>query len=242
MQRLLRHKLLIGAVAALLAASAGGAYAATQSGGNPQQALINDVAKRLNVTPSQLRAAIQGALLDRLDAAVKAGRLTQAQANQIKQRIQQGEVPLPFAPFWRHRFGFGLAGGPPAPGMIHRGLRAAAGYLGLSRSQLLSDLRGGKTLAQVAHAQGKSVSGLEQAIVSAVTLRLDRLVTAGVITKHQEGLMVGRLSAFVDRLVTSGHVQVRMRGAVSGPGWSPPPVQVPAPSGAGPFGPPPPGP
>ncbi len=233
-------------MAALLAASAGGAYAATQSASNPQQALISDVAKRLGVSPSQLRAAIQGALLDRLDAAVKAGELTQAQANQIKQRIQQGGGALPFGLFWHHRFGFGLAGGPPAPGMLHRGLSAAAGYLGISKRQLLSDLQSGKTLAQVAQAQGKSISGLEQAIVSAVRSRLDRLTGAGVLTKQQEQLMLSRLSAVIDQLVRTGHLQIRMG---TGPGGPPfpgpmsgaPPVQVPAPSDLGALGPPPPG-
>ena len=249
MQRLLRHKLLVGAVAAVVAASAGGAYAATQSGSNPQQALFNDVANRLHVSPSQLRAAIQGALLDRIDAAVKAGQLTQAQANRLRQRIQQGAGPLGFGPFWRHRFGLvapGLLGGPPP--MLHRGLSAAARYLGLGDRQLLSELQRGKTLAQVAQAQGKSVSGLEQAILSALTVRLDRLVAAGVITKHQEQLSLKRLSGFIDRMVRSGHLQLRIhRGWGPGPGWGPgappppgpisgAPVPVPAPAGPAPYG------
>ena len=55
-----RHKLAILAAILAAAALAGGAYAATQSGGNPRQAFINDVARRLHVTPAQLRAALKG--------------------------------------------------------------------------------------------------------------------------------------------------------------------------------------
>src|SRR5579862_7844487 len=92
-----RRKMVIGAVVLALAASAGGAYAATQSGGSPRQAFLNDVAKRLHVTPQQLATAIQGATADQLQAAVKAGHLTQAQANALEKQLKAGG-PLPLGP------------------------------------------------------------------------------------------------------------------------------------------------
>ena len=53
-------------------AAAGGAYAATQtSGQNTRQAFLNDVAKRLHVTPQQLTAALNGASIDQLQAEVR---------------------------------------------------------------------------------------------------------------------------------------------------------------------------
>src|SRR5205823_9479933 len=79
----------IGTATLAVAALGGGAYAATQSSSNPRQAFLNDVAKRLHVTPQQLQSAVKGAYLDRLQAAVAAGKLTQGQANAIKQRIQR---------------------------------------------------------------------------------------------------------------------------------------------------------
>ncbi len=102
--RSLKRKLVIGLAALALAAFAGGAYAATQSSSpNTRQAFLNDVAKRLHVTPQQLSAALSGATLDQLQAAVKAGRLTQSQANKLEQRLKQnGTAPaLPFGFFAR---------------------------------------------------------------------------------------------------------------------------------------------
>ena len=83
MHRSLKRNLVIGLAALAVAAFAGGAYAATQnSGPTTRQAFLNDVAKRLGVTPQQLSAALNGATVDQLQAAVKAGRLTQTPARE----------------------------------------------------------------------------------------------------------------------------------------------------------------
>ena len=217
MQRLPKHRFLVALLAVLLLAGGGAAYAATQTGTNPQQALLNDVAKRLNVSPAQLRSAVQGALLDRIEAAVKAGQLTQAQANRLKQRIVKGGLPLGIiAGGGMRRHGFGPRGGfGPGPGFAGPAVGPFAGaakYLGISEKQLLSDLRGGKTLAQVAQAQGKSVSGLEQAIVSAETTRLDALVSKGYLTKAQEQRRLSLITRAIDRLVEHARIMAGPRG------------------------------
>ena len=196
MNGIFKHKLLIGATTAAVAAFAGGAYAASQSGTNPRQAFLNDVAKRLNVSPSQLNSAVKGAMIDKLNAAVKAGLLTQAQANQIEKNIQNGNAPFFGGPgFFGHRFG------GPGFGPASGGLSAAARYLGLSQSQLLSDLRSGKSLAQIASDQGKSVSGLKSAITDAVTSNLDKAVSSGELTKSQEQQILSNLSSRIDQIV-----------------------------------------
>jgi hypothetical protein len=84
-----------------------------------------------------------------------------------------------------HRFGG--RGGPGGP-FGHHGdeLAAAAVYLGLSRSDLMTELRSGKTLAQVAEAtSGKSVSGLVDALVSAAKAQLAQAVKDGKLTQAQ---------------------------------------------------------
>lgn len=209
MQLLLRHKLLIGGATLAMAATGGAAYAATQSGSNGQQAFLNDAAKRLNVSPTELRSALKSALIDRLNAEVKAGRLTQAQANKIEQRIEQsGRLPFFLAP-GGHRFFGGRVRGA---GVFH----AAATYLGVTNRQLLSDLRSGKSLAQIAKAHGKSVPGLEQAITTAEKTRLNRAVSNGKITAAQEQQLLNRLSAKISRLVNRTGIG---RHAGEGPGF-----------------------
>ena len=83
-----RRKAVVGVVTLAVAAFAGGAYAATERTANPRQAFLNDVAKRLNVTPQQLSAALKAALMDRLDAAVKAGRSRRRRPTAIEQRLE----------------------------------------------------------------------------------------------------------------------------------------------------------
>jgi hypothetical protein len=205
-----------------VAAFAGGAYAATSSTTNSRQAFLNDVAKRLNVSPGKLSDAFKAASLDRLNAAVKAGKLTQAQADRMKQRLESG-APIPF---FRGPRAFG-------PRLGHaRTLGAAAGYLGLSNAQLLGDLRKGQTLAQIAKARGKPVSGLEQAITTAMKTRLDKAVAAGRITQAQENDLLSRLSARIGNRLNRPLLRERH--------WPGPPPGAPPPGSS--LTPPPPGP
>ena len=207
-----RRKLAAGMAGAVVLAGSGGAYAATQKGtaakppdpAAEQQAFLNDLAGRLNVTPDQLGAAIKGAAADQIDAAVKAGRLSQDQANQLKQRIQQAPNGLPLrglfgpGPGGPPRVGFGFRG--PGPGLFG-GLDAATKYLGVTQAQLFSDLRAGKSLADVANAQKKSVDGLKAALKADVTARLDQAVKAGRLTTDQRAKIEAALDQRLDDLI-----------------------------------------
>jgi len=200
------------------AALAGGAYAATQGAPSSRQAFLNDVAQRLHVTPAQLQAAIKGAVLDRLSAAVKAGKLTRAQADAIAQRIQSGAGPGAF--FLAPRGGFFFR---PRLGERAGPLGAAAKYLGLTRTRLLSELRSGRSLAQVARAEGKTTSGLEQAITAEIKSRLDSRVASGEITKSQEQQILSRLTQRLSDLVTAPpRPPGGALGVPPGPGAPPP--------------------
>jgi hypothetical protein len=124
----LKRRFAIGVAVMAAAAFAGGAYAATRdSAATARQAFLNDVAKRLHVAPKQLSAALQGAAIDQLNGAVASGRLTQAQANALKQRITKGgTVPLPAGPGFgglgpRRWFGAPVPGVPGTGGLWFRG-------------------------------------------------------------------------------------------------------------------------
>jgi hypothetical protein len=202
MRPIKRNLAIAGAGVAVLAAG-GGAYATTQHTSD-RQAFLNDAAQRLHVTPQQLENALRGAALDRLDAAVKAGKLTQQQANALKQRLQSGgALGLGLG----HRFGFRHGVGPGRGfgfGFSFAKLDAAASYLGLTDAQLRSQLASGKSLADITKARGKSVSGLEAALKSALRTRLDAAVKAGRLTKAQEQRILARIDARIADIVQRG--------------------------------------
>jgi hypothetical protein len=215
LHRSLKRNLVIGLAALAVAAFAGVAYAATQSSGpSTRQAFLNDVAKRLHVTPQQLSSALNGAAADQLQAEVKAGRLTQAQANALEQKLKNGGpapfLPLPLTP--------GISPGPGAPrgflapGPRFRagglpfafpgfGLGAAASYLGLTPTQLFQQLQSGKSLAQIATSKGKTVAGLEQAMTAPVKKALDAAVAGKAITAAKEKQMLSRFSATLSQRI-----------------------------------------
>jgi hypothetical protein len=80
-------------------------------------------------------------------------------------------------------------------------LRAAATYIGVTPRALVAELRTGKSLAQVATANGKTVAGLKQAILAAVDARLSRAVAAGRITAEQKSRRLARFESRLDRFV-----------------------------------------
>jgi hypothetical protein len=85
---------------------------------------------------------------------------------------------------------------------------AVASYLGLTPAQLRAQVGDGKTLAQVAADQGKSVDGLKGAILAGARTDLDAAVAAGKITAAQEQTMLADLRTNIDQLVNSaGPVQ-----------------------------------
>jgi AraC-like DNA-binding protein len=203
MHLILKRKLAFTATGLAVVAFAGGAYAASNAGSNSRQNFLGDVAKRLHVSPTQLQDALKGAFTDQLAAAVAAGRITQAQANKMKQRLANGKLPLglgrrlPGGP--KHLF----FGGPGRRGRFGPGGRVgvAAKYLNEKPAQLLNQLRSGESLAQIASAQGKNVSGLKSALTTAATTRLDKAVAAKLITSAQEQKILSRLSSRLDTII-----------------------------------------
>jgi urease accessory protein UreF len=199
-----KRKVAIGATVAVVLGGGGAAYAVTKANDGGRQAFLGDVAHRLNVTPEQLNNAIKGATEDRIQAAVKAGKLTQAQADQIKKKIEAAPAGVPFG-------GPGLAMGAAGPrfffrvggpgGPIRDGINAASNYLGLSKQQLMNKLSSGKSLADIAGEQNKSVDGLKSAISDSVKSRLDKAVKAGKLTQTQENNLLSKLNSTLGDLV-----------------------------------------
>ena len=184
------HKIAIVVALALSVVAVGGAIGATQL--TPKQeseAIINDAAEQLGVEPNELSNALKQALKNRVDEAVEAGRLTEEQGRELKQRIDAGEVPFLGLPFHRHH------------GPFHGKLEAAAEYLGMTQAQLREALEDGKTLAQVARDQNKSVDGLVDALVEEAEQKLGDAVEAGRLTEAEKREMLEGLRDRITDLV-----------------------------------------
>ena len=213
-----KFRLIMGVLAAVAVVSGGAAYAATQDD-SPQarsQAIVDDAAGTLGVDPGKLSDALKQALQKQVDAQVTPGNLTQEQADAIKKRIADGTQPIFGGGPGRFGGHGGFAGpgrhfGHRGPGKIFGGHVLAAGveelatYLGLKPEELRTELTSGKSLADIATAQGKTVDGLKAAITDAVTKRLDAAETAGKITKDQKQKLLDGLTSHLDDFVNGVH-------------------------------------
>jgi ribosomal protein S20 len=214
MKRFRSRKTLTIAVVALAVAGGGGAaIAAAQGSSSPGQSFLDSLARHLGISSQKLEDATKAAAVDQVDAALKEGKITKAQADELKARIQSGEFP-PFAgPLFGPRFGHFHRGGPP---LFGEKLSAAADYLGLSEAELRMKLNSGQTLANIAKARGKSVEGLKQAILDEAEKKLDQLVEDGELTQAEADEMLARLKSHIDDLVDHGMFRFRFGDRLGG--------------------------
>lgn len=177
-------------IAALLA-SAGTALAAASAGQDDRaarcDARLAKAAERRGISAEQLEARIEARRLARVDAALRAGRISAERAAALRARISAREL-CPRPPLVR------IA-------LAHRPLlRAAAGYLDLRPGELRAQLPG-TSLAALAQARGKSVEGVEAAMLAPAQARLARAVAAGRLAQARADRMLSRLEQRIDRLV-----------------------------------------
>lgn len=190
------RRLAVAAVVLVVAAGAGAALATTSGAFDPreeQDAFQAALAKQLGVSQEKLEQAYKAAAIERIDAAVAAGRLTREQGNRLKQRVEAGAFlgPMGFLAGPRMFHGPGLVGG----------LDAAADYLGLTEAQLREKLRAGQSLADVAKAQGKPVDGLKKAMLDDAKARLDQAVKDGELTAAQRDELLEGLESTIDDVI-----------------------------------------
>ena len=95
-------------------------------------------------------------------------------------------------------------------------MTAAADYLGLSLTQLRTRLHQGTSLADIATAQGKSVSGLKDAILAAMTSRINANTA---LTAQQKAAMISQVKSHLDTMINTDMDMDHMPGAGMGMGW-----------------------
>lgn len=149
---------------------------------NPLQAVSAQTA------PAAAQGAHPGPLQRALDKLVQQGTLTQQQAHAVRVAVK-AEAPN---------------GGRHA-GLRMRALRGAvktaADTIGIEPHDLVTEVRSGKTVAQVAEEHGKSGQAVIDAIVAAGDARIDQAVTNGKLTADQAAKVKARIATAAERFV-----------------------------------------
>lgn len=190
-----------GVIAFAVAGSSGTARAEEDTDVSRYQELL---AQQLGISVDQLKAAQKAARDQLIDEAVAAGRITPEQAERLK-ALEPGE----FRGLRKlgHRVAHALA----------NILDAAANALGLTTEEVRQGLADGKSIADLAGEQGKSVDAVKSAMLSELESEIDQAVADGKITAEQGANLKQKLNDRIDDIVNhrGGH-KFRLRG---GPGF-----------------------
>ena len=182
------------AIAGALLAGAGSALAGDGDDKSQRcERRLERIAERRGITVAELKAQIRERLLARIDEAVKAGRITEAQAAERRAKVNEGNLCRVVKAANRRVHASRAA--------VRTMLRAAAGYLGVSNEELRAELRSGKSLEAVAEAKGKGVTGLREAMLAPIAERLDKAVKDGRITDSRRDALMERFGKLADRLL-----------------------------------------
>ena len=142
-----------------------------------------NLAKRLGISVTTLQQDRQGAFSDVLAQMVKDGKITQAQADQIKQRMASHPLNN-CAGIKAARFN-GIAVGPFLKKYRADIVNEVAQGLKLSSNQLMTQLKAGQSVDQIAQAQHVSLTDLHTLVIKALNDALSKAVSAGDLTQSQ---------------------------------------------------------
>jgi len=150
-----------------------------------------------------LVAYLLTAVNDAIARALAAGAITQEQADRAT-----AAAPEHIARFARHTYPARdeRPKHPAIKAFIGDGVRVALDYLGISKEELATALRSGKSLGEVADATpGKNRDGLIAAITTTTNAKIDEAQQAGKITAEQAAALKAMVGDAVTRLVDAKH-------------------------------------
>lgn len=170
--------------------SGAGALAVDTQAGQYCQTFLDQFAKNLGVNQSALLPAAKSAADAAIDQAVANSDLPKAIGDAMKQRIANAKgdgcalLGARFRNLFRHTIRAGIG---------QDLAQAAATSLHLSVADLKTKLMGGESLQQVAKDQNVDYAAVTTAIEGAAKTDLDKLVTAGTISKDRETQILNRI-------------------------------------------------
>ncbi len=165
---------------------------------------LQNLATTLGVSQSKLTTSMTQAAKDSITQAVKDGKLTQAQADSLNQRIDQmalngrygfegvGHGPGMGGPGFGGN-GFDGPGGPISSTTMSKVEAAVAAQLGLTSAQLTTDFQNGQTIADLAKSKNIALADIKTTIINTVKPDLDTAVKAATLTQAQEDSIIQRI-------------------------------------------------
>ncbi len=130
------------------------------------------------------------------------GKITQEQADRLTAAAPEHITKFVRHTWPEHRQRDPRADHPKDMAFIGDAIGVAREYLGLEREELMSALRSGKSLGQIADGTaGKSRDGLVAAITSAANTRIDTAQQAGKLTVEQATQLKAKVSEAVAKIV-----------------------------------------
>jgi hypothetical protein len=191
-----------GTAVVITASAAGMTFGARPSSSTPPTADVGSAtaaavcstfmqhfASDIGKSQAEINTAFQNAIGETLADEVKSGQVTQAQADKIKAALA-GKTPCAL-PSAIRRPGAGKNAALGA--YLREYTAAAAAALGVTETQLQTDLKGGQSLSQVGSAQHITEAEFRTKLTANLKPVLDKAVSDKKITAAQEQTLITRL-------------------------------------------------
>ena len=164
---------------------------------------VEDLAAEQGLTMNDIANALYAAAVERLDAAVAEGNLTQEKADQLEARLAErrdacvndGDCALPQR---RSRLK------KQAERLLWQSLRLTAKNLDMTVFGLLREFEAGNSLAEIALQQGKSLDDIADALYNAGVEKVERGLANGNLTQEQADKILARLTDRRDACANEG--------------------------------------
>lgn len=164
---------------------------------------IQKFAERLGVDEDTLNTAYMGALSDTLNQAVQDGKLTQADADAIVQKM--GAAGLRTLAVVPDKFDAKSLNADHEKFYVDVKLfviRAFAQALGISDEELRDQWASGKSVADVAQARGLNLDQVKQSTLRNLKTELDQAVQSGKLPQSEADKIYQDIEAQMDRLMS----------------------------------------
>ncbi|HEX3722434.1 MAG TPA: hypothetical protein VHV31_06565 [Nitrolancea sp.] len=186
----------VGGVATVFAASPPATSNGTSQPTRAQQ-FLNRLASNLGISSDKLQQGLKQTADQSIDNAVANGKITQAQADKEKAKVDAGSGLGAFTRNFGARVRNKIV-------LTMASWQDVASVLNTTPQDLKSQIQSGKTLKQIITDQNKTVDDVVNAVVAKVKTQLDTAVSNGKLTQQREDTMLSNLKTRLTNLINSG--------------------------------------